>query len=225
MDAFFLLAIQVFGCFHQQVNNFFHQCANMAWTTKGTGGPLLSLLCSFYKQRVLMALQKIQVASILRHVVIAREGFFKLRVLLNLPLLFLVDMFHVTSGGFSFQWLPFLLVAFLFWAICLPRLQSLALFFSSPFLRCFLFIKFGRVSSIECLQKQKENGCFLYLQHCPFCLCFLCNPCKFGEALVNIANCRLFQLYISFYNNDGPHPKFWNSKTEQISFKKILHFH
>jgi hypothetical protein len=40
--------------------------------------------------------------SISRRVVIVREGFSKLEVLLGLPPLLFVDMFHVTSGGFGF---------------------------------------------------------------------------------------------------------------------------
>ncbi len=59
----------------------------------------------------------------------------------------LVDMLHVTGGGFSSQWFPFLLVACLIWATCLPRLGSLPLVsFSLHFFSSFLFIKFGRVS-------------------------------------------------------------------------------
>jgi len=38
------LAIEVFGCLHQQPHHFIHQCANMVWTTKGTKGPPLLLL-------------------------------------------------------------------------------------------------------------------------------------------------------------------------------------
>jgi hypothetical protein len=34
-NVFLPFAIKVFRCLHQQSNNFFHRCANMAWTTKG----------------------------------------------------------------------------------------------------------------------------------------------------------------------------------------------
>jgi hypothetical protein len=47
-NVFLLLAIEVFGCLHLQLDNIFHQCANMAWTTKGTKGPHLLVLHSFY---------------------------------------------------------------------------------------------------------------------------------------------------------------------------------
>jgi hypothetical protein len=48
-DMFIPLAIKVFGCMHQQIDNFFHQCANMAWITKGSTSPLLVILCVFYR--------------------------------------------------------------------------------------------------------------------------------------------------------------------------------
>ncbi len=47
-NDFILLIIKIFGCLHQQADNFFHQCANMAWLVKGFKGPPLSILRSFY---------------------------------------------------------------------------------------------------------------------------------------------------------------------------------
>jgi hypothetical protein len=52
------IAIKVFGCLHQQMDDFFHQCANMAWSAKDIGGLLLVVLWAFYRQRVLAILQK-----------------------------------------------------------------------------------------------------------------------------------------------------------------------
>jgi hypothetical protein len=67
-----------------------------------------------------------------------------------LPLLSLVDLLHATGGGFGSWWLPFLLVAHLCWAVLIARTFVLApCFLFSPFLGCFLSIKFGRVSSAE----------------------------------------------------------------------------
>jgi hypothetical protein len=43
MDVFLPLAIKVFGCLHQHVNKFLHQCANMVWTIKGTIGVVFLL--------------------------------------------------------------------------------------------------------------------------------------------------------------------------------------
>jgi hypothetical protein len=34
-NDFIPLVIEIFGCLHQHVNDFFHHCANMAWSTKG----------------------------------------------------------------------------------------------------------------------------------------------------------------------------------------------
>ncbi len=48
-DVFFLLAIEVFGCFHQQADNYVHQCANMVWWAKGIVGLPLLVLCFFYR--------------------------------------------------------------------------------------------------------------------------------------------------------------------------------
>jgi len=58
-DVFFPFIIKVFGCLHQQNDNFLHQCAKMMWLTKGSRSPPLSILCSFYKHRVLKVLQKV----------------------------------------------------------------------------------------------------------------------------------------------------------------------
>jgi hypothetical protein len=34
MDMFFFLIVEVFGCLHQQANDFLHQYTNMVWGTK-----------------------------------------------------------------------------------------------------------------------------------------------------------------------------------------------
>jgi hypothetical protein len=45
------LVIKVFDCLHQQVYNFFHWCANMVWSTKGTNGLPMVILCVFINIR------------------------------------------------------------------------------------------------------------------------------------------------------------------------------
>ncbi len=55
-NVFLLLAIEIFGCLHLQFDSFFHQCANMVWTTKGTKGLHLLVLRSFYRQKMWVAL-------------------------------------------------------------------------------------------------------------------------------------------------------------------------
>jgi hypothetical protein len=71
----------------------------MGWTSKGIGGPPLSMLCSFYKEIVSMVLWRVKIASISRWVIIAREGFSRLGVLSSLPPLSLVNMLHMIGGG------------------------------------------------------------------------------------------------------------------------------
>jgi hypothetical protein len=58
-NDFIPLIIEIFECLHQQADNFFHQCANMAWLMKGFKGPPLLILRSFYRQKMLVALQKV----------------------------------------------------------------------------------------------------------------------------------------------------------------------
>jgi hypothetical protein len=48
-DDFILLAVKIFRCLHQQVDDLFHQCVNTAWLAKGFGSPSLLILCSFYR--------------------------------------------------------------------------------------------------------------------------------------------------------------------------------
>lgn len=49
-----------FGMFTpKQMHEFFHQCSNMAWGAKGSGGPPPSILCAFYRQKVLVVLKHV----------------------------------------------------------------------------------------------------------------------------------------------------------------------
>ncbi len=101
MYIIFPLTIEVFECFDQQFNNFLHQCVNMAWMTKGIRGLPLSMLCSFYTQKMLVDLQRVQVSSILNWAITIREGFFRLGTLWGLPPLSLIDMLHANGGDFN----------------------------------------------------------------------------------------------------------------------------
>jgi ABC-type methionine transport system permease subunit len=47
---------------------------------KGTGGPPLAVLCTFYSQRVSIALQRVQVNTILRHAIFIGESSSRLTV-------------------------------------------------------------------------------------------------------------------------------------------------
>ncbi len=65
--VFLSLAIEVFGCLHQLVNNFLHQCANMEWTAKGIESLFFYQFCVHfidkeckwhYKERMLPPFRK-----------------------------------------------------------------------------------------------------------------------------------------------------------------------
>jgi hypothetical protein len=75
-DQFSPLAIKVFGCLHQHVDDFSHLCANMTWSAKGFKGLPLLILHSFYKYKVSVALQWVHLTSISRHAIAESEGIF-----------------------------------------------------------------------------------------------------------------------------------------------------
>ncbi len=100
-DTCLPLAIKVYGCLHQHANDFFHQCVSMTWLAKGTDGLHLRVLCAFYRQIVLVALQRTHVDSILRHIVVANESCFRFTSLLDfLFLLWYFGMLLAIGGGF-----------------------------------------------------------------------------------------------------------------------------
>jgi hypothetical protein len=83
-DDFIFLIVKIFECLHQQANDFLHWCANMAWSMKGFGGPLLSILCSFYRYKILLALQRIKFITIVRWaIMVVRKTSFKLEAPLS----------------------------------------------------------------------------------------------------------------------------------------------
>jgi hypothetical protein len=47
-DDFILLVVEIFGCLHQQMNNFLHQFVNITWSAKSSRA-FFSILCPFYK--------------------------------------------------------------------------------------------------------------------------------------------------------------------------------
>jgi hypothetical protein len=73
----------------------------MALSTKGPKGLPLSILRSYYKQWVLVALQKIQVTIVLQHaIVVARKVSSRLGVLPSFLPTFLHDLLRATNDGF-----------------------------------------------------------------------------------------------------------------------------
>jgi hypothetical protein len=57
----------------------------MTWGMKGIGGLPLSVLCTFYRQRVLVTLLCAHVVSILKVVITISEGSSKLNILSKYP--------------------------------------------------------------------------------------------------------------------------------------------
>jgi len=118
--------------FTQQANGFFHRYANRAWKVKGIKNLHHSILCTFYKQRVLVTLQHAQVASILRHAII-EEGPSMLSVLSRGSLVSLFDLLLVT-GRVSKTWcspchLPFEVVYLFSYTWVLPFCSLYSCFF------------------------------------------------------------------------------------------------
>jgi hypothetical protein len=56
INQFLPLAIEVFGCLHKHANVFLHDCVNAIWSLKGTKGPHLSTLVTFFHQKVSITL-------------------------------------------------------------------------------------------------------------------------------------------------------------------------
>jgi len=68
IDQFLLLAIEVFGCLHKQVDMFLHS-VNTMWNLKRLEGPHLFILVIFIHQKISITLQRMQTFSILNRVV------------------------------------------------------------------------------------------------------------------------------------------------------------
>jgi hypothetical protein len=150
IDAFLPLTIKVFRSLHQQVDDFFHQCVDMAWSAKGTSGLALVILHVSFRQRVLVALHKTQTICILRHAIIVNEGFSRLSVLSCFPSLFLSNMFHEISGRVLEHDL-FLCPFVTHFGFC-PSSSNLCPFFVpsfSPFVRCFVYWCLARFHQYE----------------------------------------------------------------------------
>jgi hypothetical protein len=65
IDQFFPVAIEVFGCLHKHAYVFLHKCANAICSLTGTKGLHLSTLGTFLCQKISIALQRMQMSSIL----------------------------------------------------------------------------------------------------------------------------------------------------------------
>jgi hypothetical protein len=52
------LTIEVFGYLHKQTNVFLHDCVNVVWSLKGPKHPPLSILVTYFYQKIPITLQK-----------------------------------------------------------------------------------------------------------------------------------------------------------------------
>jgi hypothetical protein len=75
---------------------FFINVPTWCGGVKGTRGPPLSILRTFYRQRVTMVLQRAHAVSILKCFVAIGEGFSRLGILSGGPCLSLFDMLLAT---------------------------------------------------------------------------------------------------------------------------------
>lgn len=125
-----------FWVFALTSNNLFHQCPNMTWIVKDIGSLPLSILHSYYKQKVSMMLQQVQATFIQRCVVIVVYGSFKLGVLFGVfphsifdMHLAIRDKFKCLICSYSLRDPPFLKYSpfartwvlpscFFFWPLC-----------------------------------------------------------------------------------------------------------
>lgn len=63
------MVIEIFDYLHKQVNVFLHDCANVVWNLKVPKGLPLSILVTYFFQRVSITLQNMQESSILSRMI------------------------------------------------------------------------------------------------------------------------------------------------------------
>jgi hypothetical protein len=61
--------MEIFGCLHEHVDVFLHNCANAIWSLKGLEAPPFFVLVTFLQQNISITLQRLQASSILSWVV------------------------------------------------------------------------------------------------------------------------------------------------------------
>ncbi len=104
-------------------------------------------------------------------------------------------MFHGIGGRYDSQWCP-VLVACLFWAVCLPGLWSLSLVsFSLPFIGCFLFIKLPSLQSICFMRPVEGNWWRVWFLVVPFSPC---SPPLLGFCLPGLRSLPLVSFSLPF---------------------------
>jgi hypothetical protein len=71
---------------------FSHDYANAIWSLKGTKGPHLSTLVTFFRQKTSITLQRIQVSSILNRAIVVGLATSQLPPLQNTPPINMADL-------------------------------------------------------------------------------------------------------------------------------------
>ncbi len=119
----------------------------MVCSVNGSRGFCLSILCSFYRQRVLVAFKKVQAATILQwEFVIVEKAFSRLDVLLHFSPISLHDLLCATGDGFRslvflflFLGSPLCILHFQGWSFVWTSILSLFNFFFLLLFTCQVF--------------------------------------------------------------------------------------
>jgi hypothetical protein len=131
------------------VNLFLHQCANMTWSMKGSGGPLLLIICSFYRHKCKWLFKELSCHYLALRVVMAiRKTSFRFGVLPSFSPIFLHDLLLLLVMGLGPRFCVFSPLCTLhFWVWPFVWISILSFFFSCSLARCFsciyLLIKKG----------------------------------------------------------------------------------
>jgi hypothetical protein len=97
IDQFLLLTIEVFGFLHRHVDMLLHDCANAIWSLKGKKSFHLSSLVTFFRQKVSITLQRMQVSSILSRAIAISLATSQLPPLQDTPPITTVDLLQVVN--------------------------------------------------------------------------------------------------------------------------------
>jgi hypothetical protein len=92
-----LLVIEVFGCLHEHVDVFLHDYVNVIWSLKRLEGLHLSTFVTFFHQKVLITLQKMQASSILSLAVVVGLVISQLSPLQDTPPITMADLLQAIS--------------------------------------------------------------------------------------------------------------------------------
>jgi hypothetical protein len=84
--------IESFDYLHKQVNVFLHDHANVVWSLKVQEGLPLSILVTYFSQRVSITLQNMQASSILSRMIVIGLAISQLPPLQDSPLIPILNL-------------------------------------------------------------------------------------------------------------------------------------